>query len=129
MRQLYTSRFKYVDDNNNRIINQCSAFRRIIRYGEIPESTQETRPIKDVLSDLKYEYRRCLFNKKVYYYYYDFTKYTFTDADTVTYYKIYEPSNFSYSFEDLSKYLNVDEFILYLKDRGLNTCPIIGGDT
>lgn len=39
--------------------------------------------------------------------------------------KVWCKDTHSESFDYLSKHMNADEFIEYLKDKGLNTCPII----
>lgn len=35
------------------------------------------------------------------------------------------PLDTSYSLEDIMKYSSADDFINYMKDRGMTTCPMI----
>ena len=38
---------------------------------------------------------------------------------------IYKPLNYDMSFKELSEELSAEDFILWMKDNGMNTCPMI----
>lgn len=38
--------------------------------------------------------------------------------------QVWEKRKFTYSFDELARYLSAEEFIEYLKDHGMNTCPM-----
>ena len=38
---------------------------------------------------------------------------------------IYKPLNYEMSFKKLSEELSADDFIRWMKDNGMNTCPIM----
>lgn len=123
MRQLYYKCIIFNDLKNNVTIRRTYD----IYYRDLPETIEKTLPIKDALKKIN---ESCYhFYKSIYYYNDDqYRTCWFKENDLATVTIAYVPHTSFISFNKLSKQLPADEFIMYLKDRGLNTCPIIGGE-
>lgn len=98
-----------------------------IYYGEFPNECIETYEYDqlDSLDNISF-HKKSLFNRKEYKQYDDWWSYIILDIypDDALLFKTTYIKIENVSFEDLSKYMNVHDFIEYLKDNGLNICPV-----
>lgn len=96
-------------------------------------------PDKDEITEIKYEdldmnnhkfmyHKPSLFDRKEYKYtdyHWDYY-YNVYPGQTLYIKKVWESIDFTCSFECLSREMRSDDFIEYIKDRGLSVCPIGG---
>lgn len=98
-----------------------------IYYGELPEEYIDTYEYSE-LDELNYIsfYKKSIFNRKEHKQYDNWWSYVKLDIypEDALLFKVNCKKVENVSFEDLSKYMDVQDFIEYMKDNGLNVCPM-----
>ena len=98
-------------------------------YGEMPDETDNYSTMQTISREIFLEPHKVWFKKDLYCIYIDNSSWSgalkFKYTDEVIERTLVHPCKASFDIHYLSKNLPSDEFIQYLLDRGITTCPII----
>lgn len=120
----------YLSTDKVNWIRHCGIFYYKTRYMEPFEDEYKEWTYEQLDDDVTWNFwthKPCLFNKKEYKeisYFCGNEPFRVYPGEKVYEKKVWYKNKYSKSFDSLSKDMDADEFIEYLKDNGLNVCPL-----